>query len=334
MDEYVICKKDELVAIADAIRSKTGGGSALSLSEMSSAVTNDIKGVEEPYVKYLTDDDGKIIEAKIYGFTTCPSFYEMSDLRSVDFSGSPNLTTIPNRCFQNCTSLTLTSLPSGITSIGDYAFQNCTSLTLTSLPSGITSIGGYAFYDCTSLALTSLPSGITSIGSFAFNRCTSLALTSLPSGITTIKSNTFYECTSLALTSLPSSITSISQVAFYGCTRLAIDKLPSAITSIGTHAFYGCTSLVNMEIAATKLGAGSKIFYGCTGLKNIWIRSTCTSITASSAANSHFNGCSTSLKIYAEPTAKQAGWHTYFNRTGSSGGTTVTVTYGQTTCPW
>ena len=86
----------------------------------------------------------------------------------------PNVTAISNRAFENCISLALTSLPSGITSIGEYAFNNCTNLALTSLPSGITDLPRFIFCSCTNLAITSLPSGITNIGNAAFASCISI----------------------------------------------------------------------------------------------------------------------------------------------------------------
>ena len=170
---------------------------------------------------------------------------------------------LPSSAFYDCTSLALTSLPSGLTSIGSYAFYGCTSLALTSLPSGLTSIGSSAFYGCTSLALTSLPSGLTSIGSSAFYGCTSLALTSLPSGLTSIGSSAFEGCKSLALTSLPSGLTSIGSRVFYGCTSLALTSLPNGITSIEGSAFYNCISLALTSLPSGLTSIGSSAFYGC-----------------------------------------------------------------------
>lgn len=135
-----------------------------------------------------------------------------------------------------------------VTSIGDYAFYNCTSLALTSLPSGLTSIGNYAFYGCTSLALTSLPSGVTSIGAYAFYRCYSITLSSLPSGITIIESYTFFGCYNIAVTSIPNGVTSIGDSAFemtaegiYGGLLANVNMteitIPATVTSVGAYAF-------------------------------------------------------------------------------------------------
>lgn len=207
-----------------------------------------------------------------------------------------------------------------------------TSLTSVNIPESVTNIASDIFKYCSNLQLTSLHEGLITIGDDAFFG-TGITLKTLPNSITTIESGVFSNCTKLTVLDI-SNITSIGNYAFDGCTGLIIDNLPTNITSIGNRAFSACTSLTNMEIAATTLGTGKNIFYNCTGLQNVWIRSICSTITAASASKSPFSGCSIDLNIYAESTEAQSGWGAYFNRTGSSGGTSVTVTYGQTECPW
>ena len=56
-----------------------------------------------------------------------------------------------------------------VTSIGERAFFGCTSLTSVKLPGSVTSIGSRAFYNCKSLTSISFPDSVTSIGSSAFN---------------------------------------------------------------------------------------------------------------------------------------------------------------------
>lgn len=224
----------------------------------------------------------------------------------------------------------------GYTAIPSYAFYNYINLETVDFSGcpNLVSIGDYAFYGCAKLSLTSLPEGILSLGKSTFSGCSKLALTSLPTTIKTIGDRTFNTCTSLALSSLPENLTNIGQYAFYKCTNITNMILPESITSIGNYAFNGCTSMKNVEIKAQTLGAGTYIFYECTGLEKAWIRSTCTTITAAAAGTAPFVKCNGTLKIYAEPTSALSGWGTYFNRVGSGGSTTITVTYGQKTCPW
>ena len=67
------------------------------------------------------------------------------------FRTASRVTSIGNRAFSECYSLTSVTIPDGVTSIGDYAFSYCTDLTSVTIPDSVTSIGDYAFVSCTSL---------------------------------------------------------------------------------------------------------------------------------------------------------------------------------------
>ena len=67
-------------------------------------------------------------------------------------------------------------IPKGVTSIGDRAFSNCRSLTSINIPDSVTSIGESAFYECYSLMNIIIPESVTSIGSGAFSDCYSLTI--------------------------------------------------------------------------------------------------------------------------------------------------------------
>ena len=193
--------------------------------------------------------------------------YAFNGCTSLALTSLPSgVTYIGNNAFQNCTNLALTSLPSGITGIGVSAFSNCPNVTFTQLPEGITTIKMAAFFNCTNLALTSLPSGVTSIGENAFSGCTNLALTSLPSGVTSIGNTAFGNCTNLALTSLPNNMRAIGSSVFFNCTNLALTSLPSTLTSIGGNAFYGCTNLALTSLPDGVTTIGQSAFQKCTNL--------------------------------------------------------------------
>ena len=69
-----------------------------------------------------------------------------------------------------------TYLGKPVTSIGERAFADCKSLTSIDIPDGVTSIGKGAFYSCESLTSIVIPDGVTSIGKGAFYSCESLTI--------------------------------------------------------------------------------------------------------------------------------------------------------------
>lgn len=93
---------------------------------------------------------------------------------TLDLSKATKLTTIGNRTFYICVSLTSITLPESVTSIDDFAFSCCVGLTNVTLPESVTSIGNYAFDRCENLASVTIPKSVTSIGNSAFSGCTGL----------------------------------------------------------------------------------------------------------------------------------------------------------------
>ena len=150
-------------------------------------------------------------------------------------------------------------IPSSVTSIGDRAFYGCRSLSEIVIPSSVTSIGDSAFSSCDSLSEIVIPSSVTSIGNSAFSDCRSLSTIVIPSSVTSIGDWAFSGCDSLSEIVIPSSVTSIGHHAFYGCRSLSEIVIPSSVTSIGDSAFYNCSfpNNLNKELISR---FGDKIF--------------------------------------------------------------------------
>ena len=74
-----------------------------------------------------------------------------------------------------------------VTSIGERAFLECVSLTSINIPSSVKSIGESAFYECYSLTSINIPSSVTSIGEAAFYQCSNLTTITLPKHIKNVR---------------------------------------------------------------------------------------------------------------------------------------------------
>ena len=84
-----------------------------------------------------------------------------------------SVTSIGERAFEDCKSLTSIQIPNSVTSIGELAFWHCESLTSIQIPNSVTSIGKMAFQDCSSLTSVRLLNPNTIIGKGAFEDCSS-----------------------------------------------------------------------------------------------------------------------------------------------------------------
>jgi len=191
----------------------------------------------------------------------------------------PNsVTSIGERAFSGCTSLTDINIPNSVTSIEWATFYSCTSLTDINIPNSVTSIGGGAFSGCTSLTDINIPNSVTSIERGAFSGCTSLTDINIPDAVKSIEPETFSGCTRLTDINIPNSVTSIGYEAFYNCTRLTDINIPNSVTSIERSTFYSCTGLTSINIPGSVTTIGSNAFYDCTSLTDINIPNSVTSI--------------------------------------------------------
>ena len=250
------------------------------------------------------------------------------------------VTSLPARCFSDCTALTTVSFP-GLKTIGNYAFQNCSALTGTLTFPGLKTIGEYAFQNCSALTGTlTIPSG-ADVKNQAFSGCTGFTSLVINTGTTTnvtyfygnafknmggvtevkiedggsktIPNNTFQGAAFNAGVTLniDKNITTIGNYAFSGANFPKTLDL-SKFTSIGSHAFEGNTTLANNGVTfAEKTTIGASAFENCTALTG--------ELTIPSGASIRtyaFNGCSgvTSLKIHtgtstSPTTSGESNWY-------------------------
>ena len=205
------------------------------------------------------------------------------------------VTSIGDRAFEGCTSLTSVTIGNSVESIGDRAFSGCTSLTSVTIPNFVTSIGDCAFSGCSGLTSVTIPNSVTSIGNSAFKGCSGLTSVTIPNSVTSIGGGAFYGCSGLTSVTIPSSVTSIVNYAFYCCSGLTSVTIPNSVTSIGGSAFYGCSGLTSVTIGNRVESIGYDAFYCCSGLTSVTIPNSVTSI-----GDGAFLGCSGLTNIVVE----------------------------------
>ena len=179
-----------------------------------------------------------------------------------------NVTSIGERAFKGCSSLTSISIPKSVSSIGSEAFKGCSSLTSISIPESVSSIKYRAFEGCSSLASISIPKSVSFIGDHAFEGCRSLTSISIPERVYYIGWGAFKDCSSLASISIPKSVPNIEDEAFSGCSSLTSISIPKSVSRIDFGAFKGCVNLdVVIENSEENVKVGTDAFEGCKSVK-------------------------------------------------------------------
>ena len=196
-----------------------------------------------------------------------------------------SVTSIGERAFYYCSSLSSVVIPNSITSIGAWAFEGCYSLKSLEISDSVTRIGDCAFYGCRSLSSLVIPDSVTSIGERAFDGCSSLTSLVIPNGVTNIGNGAFWVCYSLRSLVIPDGVTRIGKSAFWNCKSLSSLVIPDGVTGIGDKAFWGCGSLTDIVIPNSVTSIGFGAFNGCTSLTDIVIPNSVTSIGFGAFAN-------------------------------------------------
>ena len=273
---------------------------------------NALRSITIPFVGTTKDGASNTHFEYIFGVSPHSS-YVPSSLKSVVITGG---TSIGERAFSSCASLTSITIPDSVTSIGEEAFANCTSLTSITIPDSVTSIGEGTFANCDILTSVSIGNGVTSIGERAFYNCDSLTSVSIGDNVTSIGADALSSCDSLTsvyisdiaswcgiefgnysanplyyaknlylnntlITDLviPDGVTKIPDFAFKGQPIKTV-AISDSVTSIGYYSFQNCTSLTSVTFGENSqlTSIGIAAFYGCTSLTSIKIPDSVTSI--------------------------------------------------------
>ena len=230
--------------------------------------------------KYTGSDTEVVIPAKIDGKKVTSigdrAFAYCASLTSVTIPDS--VTSIGDGAFGYCKSMTSVTIPNSVMSIGDYAFAYCSSLTSVTIPDSVTSIGRQLFYECSRLTSVTIPDSVTNIGDWAFAWCYRLTSVTIPDSVMSIGDWAFFNCENLTSITIPDSVTSIGDEAFGYCESLTAVTIPDSVTSIESGAFIGCESLTAVTIPDSVTSIGYGAFYNCENLTSITIPDSVTSI--------------------------------------------------------
>ena len=146
----VICNREDIVAIADAVRSKTGSTKEMTLDD----IVYNITEIETSGGPDASEEEMAAIL--------------MNTLTTLNNSIATSLRT---RACQQCTKLVTVNLPL-VTSLGSYAFYQCSGLETVKLPK-LTSVSTQVFYSCTKLQHADCGQ-LNSIPAQTFNACSAL----------------------------------------------------------------------------------------------------------------------------------------------------------------
>ena len=205
-----------------------------------------------------------------------------------------SVTTIPERCFQNCSQLTTIHMPSSVTQIKPYAFSGCSGLTSITIPNSVTSIGNSAFSGCPNLAKFSESD---TMGDLSLPNLSELGTSAFPSTgvkrildlgqITNIPNSCFQNCSQLTTINqgVLDKISVLGRDAFNNCTSLgsakqsdntisSVLRLPN-LASIALDAvrYTKFTEIADLGSITTVMG-----FSEMTNLTSVVLPQTCTTI--------------------------------------------------------
>lgn len=166
MGEIVIVNKEDLVEIANMIRTSTGNTDTLNVDEIKAILT------QSDYSFIDLSNDTVTAETLAEGITAHDA--NGRQIIGIMVEGGESFKGIIERTMATPT------LPKDLTKIGAQVFTAYTTLTSLTIPSGVTSIGDYAFNSCSNLAAVTFEGTPSIISSTAFYSCSNLRTINVP----------------------------------------------------------------------------------------------------------------------------------------------------------
>ena len=229
---------DKLVAIADAIREKTGKTDEMTLNQMAVEIDEIASGNTEVEDALLTRtltsyENDRITELGRYG---------LQGMRLMETVSLPNLVKTPIDAFADCTALKHVSLPkyTGLQG-GSRMFTRCSALTDDSFDiPNLIHTNTLDFQECTGLTKIPYESQLDYVGDMSFTNCL-IQSANLPN-VTGIGFSSFRDCKSLVRVDVGvKQRKTLRKETFEGCSALetCILRADAFLPMENTSAFQG-----------------------------------------------------------------------------------------------
>ena len=123
--------------------------------------------------------------------------YVFQDCQALKSIHTKSVHTIKKYAFNGCTRLAKVEFTDALTSLGDRAFLDCRSLTQVTLPNSVTDVGEGCFSGCLKLKDVQLSESMNGLSYGLFSDCRSLTQITLPERIEFVAFDAFSNCIAL-----------------------------------------------------------------------------------------------------------------------------------------
>ena len=182
-----------------------------------------------------------------------------------------SVTSIGEKCFDDCLRITSIEIPSGVTTLKDACFASCSHLKTISIPKTVTKIAPLGswlslnriniedlnvwcnpnnkidlnvaphdiYLNNEKITNLVIPGTIDSLSNYAFAGSTIKSVV-VEDGVKYIGNRYFQACRSLESVVIPNSLKEISKSLFESCKSLKSIVIPNSVEVIRDYAFWGC----------------------------------------------------------------------------------------------